>query len=380
MLHSHQVRYGLAGALALAMLISIPPQLARGAEKPAGSLEFVPADASFYSASLRLKEQFDIARQSKAWKRFQKIPIVQMGWQMMQAQLTPNSPLDMAQQMLELPENQQLVGLLGDMVSNEVFVYGDPSVTRFVAALAEGYSDAQATNMMNGLQTALAQAQQGAGSRPNPQSKAAGNREAAHAFLEVLADHLDDLTIPNVVLGFKLSKTEPAVTQLKRLEVMAKMALKQSPQLKDRLKRTKIGDSEYLTLSLDGSLVPWQEIRWQDFEEEPDEFAPLVEKLKSLTLSLTLGVRGDYLLVSLGSSNDHLARIGKGELLVDRPELKPLAAYAGKRLTSIAYSSGSLRRPSAPAKRTSTKSATRRPNCSNNSKLPNPCGSESSPM
>ena len=102
------------------------------------------------------------------------------------------------------------------------------------------------------------------------------------------------------------------MTQLKRLEVLTKMALKQVPQLTGRLKRTKIGETDYLTLALDGSLVPWEQIPWQNLEDEPGEFDSLQKKLKSLTLNVTLGVRGEYLLASLGSSNDHLAKLGKG--------------------------------------------------------------------
>ncbi len=371
---SHRIRSGLAHALALVMLALTLCGPAGAAEKVGGSLEFVPADASLYAASMRLREQFDIARRSKAWRRFLEIPAVAMGWQMLQPQLSgPGSPLEPYRQLIELPENQQLVELLSDMVSGEIFVYGDPSLARFAAAVAEAYGDYQATSMIQTVQEAIGQAQLQPPPGPIAQRQAAKNREAARAFLKSLAGRLDDLTIPNLVFGFQLSQDEPALTQLKRLEVLAKMVLRQVPSLKDRLTRVTIDQSEYLTLSLDGGLVPWQEIRWQDFEDEPDEFAPLAEKLKSLTLNLTLGVRGKYLLVSLGSSNDHLARLGKGEMLVDRPELKPLAAFAGRRLTGVGFYGRELRLPWAPARRTSIRSATPRPSWSANSTSPSPC-------
>ena len=90
--------------------------------------------------------------------------------------------------------------------------------------------------------------------------------------------------------------------------------------------------------------MDWSELHWADLEEEPGEFAPLIEKLKSLTLNITLGIRGEYVLASLGASNEHLARLGKGTLLADRPELKPLAAFSKERLTSVAFASADLRR------------------------------------
>src|SRR4051812_165018 len=45
----------------------------------AHSLRKVPADAVFYSASLRLKEQWDIFLGSKAYAKLMEIPLIQLG-------------------------------------------------------------------------------------------------------------------------------------------------------------------------------------------------------------------------------------------------------------------------------------------------------------
>ncbi len=310
---------------------------------PAGSLALVPADASVYVSSLRMREQVEIVRRSKAWKQFLEIPGVALARQAIEQQLNdPNGPAAMFLPLLDLPENQQLLQLLGDMASSEMFLYGDGSVPKFVTVFGEAYGSAQMMGLIQGIQDA---AQSGPDSEPRnrAEQQAARSREGARAFFEVLSEHIDELGVPNLVLGFQISQAEPAQTQLKRLEVLVKMALAQAPQLKNRLKRVKIDSSEYLTLALDGSLVPWDQFPWDSFEEQPEEFAPLVAKLKTLTLNITLGVRGNYLLASLGSSNDHLSRLGKGELLVSRAELKPLAAFAGRRLAGIAFYDQALR-------------------------------------
>ena len=66
-------------------------------------------------------------------------------------------------------------------------------------------------------------------------------------------------------------------------------ALKETP-LKGRSERVKVGGDEFLILKLDGSLVPWDMIPIGMIEEKEGEFAPLVKKLKSLTLTVAVGV------------------------------------------------------------------------------------------
>ena len=63
----------------------------------------------------------------------------------------------------------------------------------------------------------------------------------------------------------------------------------------------------------------------------------VVARLKKATLVIAVGLRDDLLLVSVGSSTDALARLGKGKSLAQRPELAPLAKFADKRLTSVGY-------------------------------------------
>ena len=61
-----------------------------------------------------------------------------------------------------------------------------------------------------------------------------------------------------------------------------------------------------------------------------------------MTLVVAVGLRGDYLLVSIGSSTDVLARLGQGKHLAERPELAPLQKFAGKRLTGVDYLSKAM--------------------------------------
>ena len=63
--------------LALVAANRLPAQAADLAEQ-AHSLRKVPADAAFYSSSLRLKEQWDAFVGSKAYGKLMEIPLVQL--------------------------------------------------------------------------------------------------------------------------------------------------------------------------------------------------------------------------------------------------------------------------------------------------------------
>ena len=110
-----------AGGLLCARGASAQPSAGTGS-----SLDLIPADAAFYSASLRHKEQIEIIANSKAWARLTAMPTVQMGWQAAQAQLQQaGGPWEQVQAFFAVAENKELLDLGIAMVSHALFVYGD---------------------------------------------------------------------------------------------------------------------------------------------------------------------------------------------------------------------------------------------------------------
>src|SRR5689334_16606068 len=75
----------LAGALFLGGLPAAPARAA-GYDKAVNSLALIPADAAFYHASLRNREQVQIIARSKAWARLRELPAVQAAWKQIQDQ------------------------------------------------------------------------------------------------------------------------------------------------------------------------------------------------------------------------------------------------------------------------------------------------------
>ena len=55
------------------------PDSLAAAELEATSIRLIPADAAFYGAMLRNREQIEIIARSNAWKRLVEMPTVQQG-------------------------------------------------------------------------------------------------------------------------------------------------------------------------------------------------------------------------------------------------------------------------------------------------------------
>jgi hypothetical protein len=328
MLHARSPRGALAvlfGALAGCAFLAAPVHAA-GLDDLQTSLKLIPADAAFYSSMLRNKEQLDLVAKSRAWAKVLSMPSVKQGWEYLEGEYKrPGGKLAVVRQLLDDEDNQELVALLGDMTSNELFTYGDNSWVGFF----DLYQDAYSTMQYQPLTAQIA--------------GETGDRNASElqerAILSVLAKDLNRIKIPNLVVGFKVSDAKHAENQIKRLEALADALTAQLPKLKGHVKREKVGDSSFLTLTLDGSQVPWSLIPWDKLEDKPSEFKALRAKLNKMTLTISLGVHHDYLMLGIGSSADHLARLGgDGPRLDQLAEFKPLVKFADRKLTSISYS------------------------------------------
>jgi hypothetical protein len=316
-----------AGLLALASCV--PAQAAEPA-----SFQWAPADVSFYSSMLRNREQVEAIANSKAWARLMDVPIVKQYMGLAKGQLSDNPQMALVKQIMDQPENKELQQLLTDMVSDEVFLVGGESWGDF-ADLAGRLNTAYSYGPIK----MLASGKVMLGMDPN--------KIQMKAVASALADNTKLIKIPDLLFGFKIPDSKKAENQLKRLEAVSNLLADQVPALKGKIKQVKIGTGTFLALTLDSSLVPWDEIPFSELDLEKDQLEKLVAALKQLTLHIHIGVSGDYVLLSLAGSPGLLGKLGgKGDKLGDREEFKPLARYKDNKLISVGYVSKALRQRS----------------------------------
>jgi hypothetical protein len=291
------------------------------------AVKWVPADVAFYSSMIRNGEQIQAIAKSRAWAEVMAMPSVKQALAELKNQIENGQYASQLQAAMKNPETRKALAFLGDMFANEVIVFGDDGW----ADLLELFQRVQQANTV----AAMLQASHGPG----------GGQGPAGMFLSTVADNIKLVRIPNLVFGFKLTNRDRAVEELAKLEGLINLAMMAAPQLGDRFKRDKVGDYEYMTLTLDGSMVPWEAIpmdRFKEMELHEGDADKVFDRLKKLQIVISLGVRDNFLMFAIGPSTDLLARLGKGESLAGRPELKPLAPYAERRLTSISYLSKAM--------------------------------------
>ena len=315
----------ILGVLVASACLWAAPLPAQDLATQAPSLKWIPADAAAYSVLLRNREQIEIILKSKAWAKLTSLPFAKLAKQKI-AEVWDKED-NKIREWYSQPGSKDIVDFLLELASDEVFIYSAKNSADFVNLL-------QALGSANQMATLAALIKDGPNAKQSPE-------DMARMLLTVLDAQGDKLKFPDCVIGFKLTKTKPADAAKKLDDLMqlaATLAKTAPPPFNNLLKKVQVNGKDVHALELDGSLVPWEKIPFKDVEEKPGQFTKLIARLKAMKLTLTLSVRDNYLLVSIGESTAGLKSLGQGKLLADRAEFKPLAKVAGgQRVTSINY-------------------------------------------
>jgi len=312
-------------AAALAWLsFAVAPLACQAQSLPdqARSLRLVPADAAFYSANLRIKEQWDLFAGSKAYARLMQIPFIQSAKMYVEYQLqeSPEPPIAMFREYMASEEGKAALALLKEMFADEAFAYGSADMASLLGYFMELNSinqSAQFESMTSGRDL----------------DDIVGKRA-----MEWLNTRKDELNVPDGVFGFRVRDRARATRHLDVLHTHLKKMQGAPPELAARLKREQINGREFLILRLDGSLLPWD-----DLQSESDLSPEDREKLKSLisakTLVVAIGVVDDFVVASFGDTTEHLAKLGQGSLMAEHASIARLSKHATERVTAISFAS-----------------------------------------
>ena len=241
------------------MLLNSHFQRVQGAElvEQAHSLRAVPADAAFYSVSLRLKEQLNIFLESKAYQRLMEIPVIQLGKMQLTFQWQQAAMPQVAtfKEYLESPEGQDALALVKDMYAEEVFLYGSNDI----AAVIELFMDLNSISRTARLEAAA--------------SGEDAEEATSERVMKVLEEHAEKLKVPSIVMGWRITDAERGERQLDAVHSLVRELLDEHrAELSPHLQREQIAGHEFLTLRLDGSMVPWDELREQAEDVEDEQF------------------------------------------------------------------------------------------------------------
>ena len=313
-------------ALATVILASTSLNCANAADlaDQAHSLRKVPADASFYSASLRLREQWHAFKSSKANAKLMEIPLVQFAKMQVefQWQQSENPHLAKFRDYVQSPAGQDGIAVLKEMFSDECFVYGGSDIAESLKLFMEFNSLRRTVRL-----EALAKGK-------NPEEV------TIDRALEILDKHSSTFKLPTLVFGFRIKDQARAKRELDEVHSLIRNALDENePNLAAHLQREQIAGHQFLTLRLDGSMLPWDQVREAAKSLDDDQFAKLKAFIMKHKLAVALGVADEFVLLSIGESTDHLEKLGQGTVMADAAPIKRLAKHADQRLVAIQYAS-----------------------------------------
>ena len=151
------------------------------------------------------------------------------------------------------------------------------------------------------------------------------------------------IKVPELILGFKIKHKKQAVAQLDRLVMLATAMVKDVPPLKGRPQALQ-GRRRLLPVAGTGRQHdPLVRGSAREIEENKGQFDDLVKHIKQTKLSISIGVKGNYILLGITSTVKDFEKLnGQGKLLIDRAELKPVRDNAEKSIVSVSWSSKAL--------------------------------------
>lgn len=321
-------------SLAFAAVAELP-QTSRAGEQPPkqeqlpGSLDWIPQDASFYSAALRLGEQVEIIRKSRAWENLRSLPAVHDALEALGAAAQSSPGAAQLQALRENPEVQRALALLGEMFSQEAFVYAGPDMVDVVDLLQKSHAALNVAPLVAALEKA-----------PEDGSKEGHEGDVqSRIVLRTLAENADQIKVANLLFGFKVRNRDRAVEGVARWEGVMNLLTIAVPNLTGKIKRTTIAGTEYVTVTVDHEVIPWDKVREKLARKDvrKEDLDKIFARLEKLTLVVAVGVRKDYLLVLIGPSTDLLTRFNEKNSLDDLPAFRPYQKFADRRLTRVSY-------------------------------------------
>lgn len=304
-------------ALALAILAwCVPVGVAQtpppAAEATLGSAAYLPEDVAVFANAFDMLPRLQAIRDSRAVQSILALPALQ--------ELQRNLP---PMQQLQADVDTQIPGLWGlgeDILSQEMFFAVGGEVVPFSRALSEIMREIQAQQMKT-------LGDPGAGS----------NVQAITSVIKSVVTNGKDLHLPPVLLGFKVRDGERAN------DVMAQVLAMIPPSPMVKRMRRDIGGATFMVIET-GFAEMQEDIvaGLTDMGVDPDDAQNFATFLATRPLTLAVGVRDGYLLISAAEDEGLLKRWGHESNLAASDAFAPLRKRLKPGLINIQYRSADL--------------------------------------
>ena len=292
----------------------------------------IPDDAAFLASTLRGREQYDRIVASNAFASLKELKSVAKALDELAKQQTqPGNPMAIAMMMMQMPDNQEALALLKDMVATDTFVFGTSSwvtVSKLFKKLQSAQQAANVATITKGTDLEI-------------DAESTLNQLLA----ETLAANTDQIVIPDLVWGFRTTQVDAAQKQLARIETFVTGMAQAQPMLADAVTREKIGNGDFITVTIkpDPALLKMAMSNVVKFNDMEEELEKIMNRINELQIVVALGVVKEHVVLSIGGGTEHLQAMGStGGSLLDTKPFKVVRDATEKSLTSIWYRSQKL--------------------------------------
>lgn len=283
------------------------------------ALAVAPKDVAFFSTSMHLSDGWQELADSRVVARLRQVPYVQrLEAELLQQWENPPPQMQQPKAIFESPMVQNILRFLKDAGSDEFFAYGDGKWTDALQGLVE---------VNNSFSYAMA-----------------GGEVGIEKYVsEQLATDLNKIEIPGLVLGFRLKDQQNAMFQLNALEGIIRMAGIQAPELApvlEKFEHRDVEDGTVLTISLDTSLIPLEEMSSRE-REVAERF---VDALAGRSLVFSMAVRNNMFLLGISEDATLLDQVGSADAtLLEHETIEVLKAELPEKLRQVGYLSKDFR-------------------------------------
>jgi len=300
----------------LGLVFTFPSAKIKAAENPTKTpcaIDWIPKTSTAFGIMLKNKEQLDLVLNSKAFKKLAELGATKM----------------LLEKIKEYPagieENKSLISEVlkvgGELFSHEVVFVAGPNVPKAIRVFSSAINASQMAPL-----TLLLQGNTDQGEISKAQLS---------AMMQAFAESPDEITVPEILIAFKLKEKKTALELLKKIEEKIPLLEATDAKLKGAVKKEKISGNDFITLKIKGSIFPVNEIEIEGLEEE--QLKKFKAAISKLTFTAAIGIKDDYLVFSMGPDTKFLASIGKTEALASSKELAVLSKHSGKNLIGLQY-------------------------------------------
>lgn len=287
------------------------------------SAKLVPVDADLYSVALRIPEQWNRFVAGPVVSKFLELPAVENAVEQFRSEWSEREGFGAtARTAMENPNAKEGLAFVRDLISSEIFMFGDKHLSQGYFAQAKFNDDMRLAALNSELD----------------------ETERAVQSMKSIAKMFEDLNVPTMMVGAKCKDVDLALGKIDQLEAVIQLGMSQIPNgslIFKNFERIDDARGDRIQLRLDGIQIPWDEIPTNEvFNDEVLEQFQKVFAKKSITI--TLGMFDGFFVFAVSPSSKAILELGKVKSILEHPHMQAVKEAAANPLTYVGYTSDEL--------------------------------------